>query len=353
MKNKKVGFTLSEVLVSVVIIGVIMAISVNSIKIVKASYTSLAYFAFQNVQNMVGVLNSGDSPYGKLKDKDDEELPSMIAQCRNSKGKVVQVLKSDKEYEGYGIANCSSRQNVTGEAKNLFCKSLLSIANISGKTNCENLASVEMKGNEPAIANLDYNKPSFIATNGQRYYISQWTMNPNVSSDFGFRLIAVDLNGTSKPNKMGNDRSSLPPDIVTFMVLDNGEVLPLGVAADNIYLANGRVIMYLNSKVKGYYYTFNESRTENVAPDCTTKIKGVAQKTCNYAVVPLKNEKGTSFFSYRQAYCTATGDEDVAYKNYCVGIGQSELCPPSDDEHVFDLCLPSNVKPMFRYNFRT
>ena len=39
MKNNKKGFTLGEVLVCVAIIGVIMAISVQSIKIVKSSYT--------------------------------------------------------------------------------------------------------------------------------------------------------------------------------------------------------------------------------------------------------------------------------------------------------------------------
>ncbi len=351
MKNKKFGFTLSEVLVSIVIIGVIMAISVNSIKIVKASYTSLAYFAFNNVQNMVGVLNSGDSPYGKLKDTDDTELPSMIAQCRNSRGQIIQILKSDSEYEGYGIKNCSSRASDSGEQKNLFCKSLVSISNTAGKTNCENLASVEMNGTEPVISNLDYDNPNFITTNGQRFYISEWTMNPNVSNDYGFRLIAVDLNATSRPNKMDHDGTGTPPDIVTFMVLDNGEVLPLGVAADNINLPSGRVIMYLNSKVKGYYYTYKEDRTENVAPECTKVIGGVAQRTCNYAIVPLQNDQGTSFFSYREAYCKATGDSSIAYENYCRDIQPSDLCPPSNSEHVFDLCRTTNVKPMFRYNF--
>lgn len=351
MKNKKFGFTLSEVLVSVAIIGVIMAISVNSIKIVKASYTSLTYFAFKNVQNMVGIVNSGDSPYGKLKDKDDTELPSMIAQCKNSKGQVVQILKSDSEYEGYGIKSCSSRAADSGEEKNLFCKSLIAISNTSGKTNCENLASVEMKGTEPVISNIDYSKPNFVTTNGQRFYISKWMSNASVSSDYGFRLIAVDLNGTSRPNKMEPDGTGTPPDIVTFMVLDNGEVLPLGIAADNINLPNGRVIMYLNSKVKGYYYTYDPNRTINVASECTKKINGNTQKTCNYAIVPLQNEDGTSFFSYREAYCKATGDRSIAYENYCKDITPSTLCPPSNSSQVFDLCLTTNIKPMFRYNF--
>lgn len=352
MRSNKLGFTLSEVLVSVVVIGVIMAIAVNSIKVVKASYTSLAYFAFNNVQNMVGILYSGDSHDGKLKDNDDNELPSVVTQCKNSKGQVIQVLKSDSEYEVEDIPTCSSRGTEAATNENLFCKSLAAISNTSGKINCDNLSSIEMNGTEPAISSLDYDNPSFITTNGQRFYISEWSKNSNVSNNYGFRLIAVDLNGTSKPNRIEVNNTGTPPDIVTFMVLDNGEVLPLGVAADNINLASGRVIMYLNSKVKGYYYTYNESRTENVAPECTKVIKGETQQTCNYAIVPLTNEKGTSFFSYRQAYCLASGDREIVYENYCKDIPPSELCPPSTDSHVFDLCTPTNVKPMFRYNFR-
>ncbi len=62
MKNKKIAFTLSELLVCMTIIGVIMALSANTIKIVKASYTSLSYFAFKNLQDAVGTLYSGSAP---------------------------------------------------------------------------------------------------------------------------------------------------------------------------------------------------------------------------------------------------------------------------------------------------
>lgn len=378
MRSNKLGFTLSEVLVSVVVIGVIMAIAVNSIKVVKASYTSLAYFAFNNVQNMVGALYSANDTgveYDVIEKENDDgskekqvsirniykihlidengnELPSIVTQCKNTKGQVIQVLKSDSEYEVEGIPSCSSRGTGTDTEQNLFCKSLAAISNTSGRINCDNLSSIEMNGTEPAISSLDYDNPSFITTNGQRFYISEWKKDFNVSSDYGFRLVAVDLNGTSRPNRIEVNNTGTPPDIVTFMVIDNGEVFPIGVAADNINLPSGRVITYLNSKVKGYYYTYNENRTENVAPECTKVINGVKQQTCNYAIVPLTNEKGTSFFSYRQAYCLASGDRGITYENYCKDIPPSELCPPSTDSHVFDLCLTTNVKPMFRYNFR-
>lgn len=442
MKNRRNGFTLGEVLIAVTVIGVIMAIAVNSIKIVKASYTSLTYFAFNNVKAMIGVLFTGpetgtestvvkvdaegnlvksqvnpkeckDESDGHcvyyltktynnlLKDSEDQPIPSMVTQCRadrlNRDGVIVQVFKSDNSSEDYyyrnHITDCSRRSSFdTGNNTN-FCKSLAAISNTSGEVNCESLASSAFDGTEPAIVDLDIDNPNFIATNGQRYYISNWDFNAGVSDQYGYRLIAVDLNGTNKPNKLTADGSSLPPDIVTFMVMDNGEVLPLGVAADNIRLANGRVVQYLNSKVKGYYYSYYQDGAKGedgsvgapeviprddsvIAPECImtkTKEDGSKEKikTCNYAVVYLSNEKpqeitsGTgsssdqseakkvSFFSYREAYCNALGKNGTtAYEDYCSDVTVSEYCPPTDSSKAFDLCLATTVKPMFRYNFK-
>ena len=43
----------------------------------------------------------------------------------------------------------------------------------------------------------------------------------------------MDLNGKGGPNKT-YDGSGVPSDIVSFLVLDNGDVYPLGLAADNL-----------------------------------------------------------------------------------------------------------------------
>jgi len=378
IRNKK-GFTLGEVLVCIMIIGIIMALAVNSIRIVRSSYTSLTYFAFNNIQSMIGVLYSGGTVGTKvtrdnntkqiikvdevftdsLMDKDGNRLPSMVAQCRRPDGMVIQVLKSDREYENnIGIPNCSDRVNSNKEARNLFCNSMVSIANTSGKTDCDNLSTPEYDI-EPYISDLDYNNPNFITTNGQRFYISKWTFNENVSTTYGYRLVAIDLNGKSGPNKSDAESSVQPQDIVTFLVLDNGEVFPLGVAADNKIVGERR-IQYLNSKVKGYYYSDDPQRTESIPQECTLKTKDGSMRVCNYAVVYLHNDKYTeegsdkkvSFFSYREAYCNAIGDKYNAYENYCTGINPSEFCPPSTNDKTFDLCLPYNVKPLFRFNFR-
>lgn len=354
MKNNKKGFTLGEVLVCVAIIGVIMAISVQSIKIVKSSYTSLAYFSFNTIKLMTAELYAGDLPNGKLKDADGNTLPSAITKCKRSDGTIVNAIKPDNEpAQNSEIPFCSQLGQQGGSQTNVFCNSLVAMSNTVGETNCDNFASSAMNNStqEPYIADYDYDNPNFIATNGQRYYITGWAFNSDVSPEFGYRLIGVDLNGKSAPNMTDTESTSRPPDIVTFMVMDNGEVYPLGVAADNLLQADNRIVMYLNSKAKGYYYSYYPDRTEGIPQECFLQTKDGVKQTCNYAVVYLQNDEGTSFFSYREAYCKALGGKSSSYENYCLGITPSELCPPSSNDKRFDLCQVENVKPMFRYNF--
>ena len=46
MKNKKFGFTLGEVLICIMIVGIIMAVATRTIKMIKASYTALTYHEY-------------------------------------------------------------------------------------------------------------------------------------------------------------------------------------------------------------------------------------------------------------------------------------------------------------------
>ncbi len=354
MKNKRKGFTLAEVLICVVIIGFIITMSMTSLKIIRTSYTSLTYFAFKNIQDMVGELYSGSVPLEDLLDEHDSKIHYPVTKCikSNPNGRViVSVLESDNEHgeNMQGLPLCSERVNIRNNPSNIFCHALAAIVNTSGTVNCDNLQSVAFNNSnhEPYIPNLNKDMPNFRATNGQIYYISQWDFNPGVSNTYGYRLIAVDLNSTSRPNIYDEDGiSQNVPDIVTFMVLDNGEVFPLGVAADNVTNSEGKRFQYLTSQVKGYYYSYDKDRTDSVPSECTK------WGTCNFAVVPLKNESGSSFFSYRQAYCTAIGNRNNEYANYCAGIAPSELCPPSSADQSFDMCRVENIKPMFRYNFK-
>ena len=425
MKKDKKGFTLAEVMLSMMIIGVIMALSVGSIKSVKSSYTTLAYFAHRNIVDMVGVLFAGalttldkekipcdygtDYAWGKTcshktkdghgyyyREKADQKtidqlnydgvyLQPVVTYCklnnenRPGYGKIVSVLKADKE-QFTSLSDCDLRANGFGETDyNLFCKSLVGLTNNSGKHGCGEasgkpaLFDVEMgvlpydsERAEPRLKDIDENfdKPNFTLTNGMRVYVSKWTYDSlNVSPDYGFRLIGVDLNGKGSPNK-SYDGSGVPSDLVTFLVLDNGEVYPLGLAADNLVDKKGRNIQYINAKVKGYQ--FNDKKadgtrwTRSTTPsECTTS--SLAQKyKCNLGVVSLKNPNKVvsgqqlSSFTYRQALCTAK--ENVTYENYCknteaLTMAQDVNCPPSTEDGAYDSCRVETIKPVFRYNF--
>ena len=56
MKKNKSGFTLTEVLMVIVIVGFILAMTVHTFNSLRASYTSLSYFTYKNVGLMVRTL---------------------------------------------------------------------------------------------------------------------------------------------------------------------------------------------------------------------------------------------------------------------------------------------------------
>ncbi len=410
MKINKKGFTLSEVLVCITIIGVIMALSMNSIRIVKASYTALTYFAFNNLQNMVGTIYSGRNAYttaesqmvtvkkkdenGNIVDTQEKQIkttggglemlihpvctessidsckiPQAFDYCRKPNGTIITVLKNDIEYENRkNIPSCSARSSTDSatSADSIFCLSVASIANINGKPKCKtatDLFNVNTSGSEPYIDNLPTGKreklgstQNFTTSNGQRFFISKWAKSNSVSSEYGFRLVAIDLNGKSNPNKYVATET-MAPDYVTFLVLDNGEVFPLGVAADNLPRGGDRTVIYLNSQVKGYYFdTYNPEGRKNVPAECL-KLNEDGKQMCNFAVVPVEraisSEKKVNFMSYREAYCLSHDHNSLAYTGYCPsGYSKSQYCPPSSNAQRFDQCRVENVKPAFRYNFK-
>ncbi len=446
MKKYKSGFTLAEILLSMTIIGVIMALSVGSIKSVKSSYTTLAYFAHKNVVDMVGILYGGTmtssdrtrrtgnannvtangTTYHFIKQIDsdaatngyyigqgkqcskyengqcvyytnqvlgvdqlkygNEALQPMVTQCKindaNHKGygKLVNVLKNDKElYAASGLCG-ADRASASGSSQNLFCKSLIALTNNSGSNHCTLYKSAIQTGaSEPSFTNLNPANPNFTLTNGMRVYISEWNFDAsNISSIYGYRLIGVDLNGKTGPNRE-YDGSKTPADIVTFLVLDNGEVYPLGIAADNLVDKKNKTLQYLNARVKGYYFNYYKRETCSGSGDsasCTKERITTSDRStipseclsssladkfkCNFGVVPIQNSrkvvngKNITSFSYRDAICTAKNASDLEYSSYCSGYTKSTYCPPttmSKNDGAFDMCKAETVKPVFRFNF--
>ncbi|MBQ4123304.1 prepilin-type N-terminal cleavage/methylation domain-containing protein [bacterium] len=366
MKKNKLGFTLTEVLLVLVVTGVILAISVNALKSIKMSYTPLSYYANKNVELITRTLFLGDY-------SSDNTVT-----CRTNTGSIVTILKPDGVGNVNGTPLCSSLYSASssGGAGNKICNTMLGFVNIAGAKNCDDLYSVAFDAahnNEPYISDIsDSKRPTFTATNGQRYYLSSSTFSSNVSSDIGFRVLAVDLNGSRKPNTHSPEHKS-PPDIVSFLIMDNGDVYPLGVLADNLSVElNAEQVMnvrYLASSIKGY------CRRGISRDDCAGVISDTA-----YVPVECKDssnpdiskcgfiDKSTSLISYRQAKCATSGlantNTKISYPNYCQPVIDACIldnsheycnylfrCPPSPYSARYDACKTENVKPIFRFNF--
>lgn len=341
LQHKK-GFTLSEILVVMLIIGVIMAFSIQSIMVVKHSYSSLAFFAFKNLQIVVRDLYGGQTAKNTA-----EEAGIMLCKLNNDRN--VHVLKPDSSEE-IGLKKCSELPVGSSGGQSVFCNLITKLVNTSGRINCTNLYNAsDGSGADPKITNLNVNNPNFVTTNGQRYYLTSRTFSQSVSKDYGYRLIAIDLNGKSKPNIAEKEKGKLPPDIVTFMIMDNGEVYPLGVAADNYKINAERTAQYISARAKGYYYSNDPGRT-GVPDVCFVKKKSGKQQTCNFGVVPIPGSNKQKIYGYREAYCYTTGNKKPVYEQYCYNILPNSLCPPSADEKKFDACHVETIKPLFRFN---
>lgn len=482
IKKQKRGFTLGEVLLCVVIVGLVMALASHAIRIVKTSYASLTYFTFKNLKDMVGVIYSDQTAYTEAQtdsngniihnffdyrgqqitnssaygsDDDSEKAKTRVTTKYNDSGgrvggfeqlgdgkgrkiaspvtnctydetingikmySILSVLRNDKEYHsvqdgtsgsdstyasiagdtysesGATIRNsrkCTSRTAGTDNNPVLFCQALAGVINISGESRCSYNdlfdSTYVSAANAPFITSIPANKkPTFITTNGQAFYISKWARNTNISDKYGYRVIAVDLNGKSGPNKIDVGSASYtnsPPDIIQFVVLDNGQVYPVGLAANNMEIG-GKKINYITAQIKGYYFSNSSTRDEVNIPDECLKLKLQYKKTAEfdsatnstsykYEVTNNDSEKlkacdfgrvsiqkavsgagatnSTTFLPYREAYCMVNKAYGVEFLNYCNSYNQTPLCPPSSNTSMFDECRIVTVKPMFRFNFK-
>ena len=369
MRKNKFGFTLGEVLVSLAVVGIIMALAAHTIKLAKSSYTAVTYHAFNNVNMIVGELKTGERI---ALNKSKERLPLALMQCRTSmSGGTTTILAPD--YRSYAAPLCFEAGNPSanggsGTADMLFCQNTIYFANTKGTTRCEYKDHLDVEFdssmNEPKIKKesmtAKWATPNFVAMNGYRYYFSKWYYMPEVSDTYGFRIVAVDVNGTNGPNTTEYDaKTEILPDIVQFLVLDNGEVYPIGPAGSNLKVKD-KIVTYLNTRIKGYNYRHDDTRTENVSSSCLQRnADGSMSRTCNFAVLYLQLSASESFFSYKEALCGAyEGTESLTYTEYCkdssgnIKYPKSELCPPSSHEKRVDECNVKIIKPVFRYNFK-
>ena len=146
-------------------------------------------------------------------------------------------------YDGTGT-DTPFCQLLTAQLNTIFsaneCKSFISSVN----TNLYSSSNVKKKGaeflkafasDETKDSNIEEIEPSFVAANGQRFYISSVVTANSMHKAFGeekqrksYRFVVVDLNGSAGPNSQFRTHSKLP-DLVLFAITANGDVIPLGL----------------------------------------------------------------------------------------------------------------------------
>lgn len=188
----------------------------------------------------------------------------------------------------------------------LFCKSLVKNLNTVGDaTGCSKFYSGTFNLPYAGMVDADIDNPSFKVSNGQRFYVSERIPGPPA-----YRVISVDLNGESRPNKFDKD-------IIPFVMYDTGEVVPIGAPINDKD--------YLTTYVKPY-----NINTGNATNDF------------------VKDGSGNSVMTFRDGFCrSGSGEANKSAANanqYCSSapiIAVDPACVPGTT-----FCKMNLIKPM-------
>ena len=183
-------------------------------------------------------------------------------------------------------------------------------------------------------------EPSFIAANGQRFYISS-TVTANLMHQVAgneaqrktYRFVVVDLNGAAGPNSQFKTGGKFP-DLVLFAITTKGDVIPLGLP--EFYKT------YINAIVQ--YPEFLNKRD----PHDSTKFLRNLQRESDYMTLSdaKKHAWGPGIGQvdgviYSQAY---SADEPLSYSslfyynaNMCKGGNNKCVSSGANDTYVDDL----------------
>lgn len=228
--NKKNAFTLTEVLICIVIVGFLSAFAIDSL--IKAQDRSLRY--------------KYSSLYTNLSEAHYNALIT----------KYIAPAGSD-----YDTGDPFDSSLIEGRGADVLCRKLVEyIDTFAEDCSASNLV-------DPAAEDFT-DTLKFVAQNGMKFYISdKQTIDPGDDFDpIYFYLVYVDLNGDKGPNILDNNPNvTEPPDIVGFALVDNGYVTPLGLPeVDTRYMMTRLIYIDNNKQVykepsQAYYITKNEA----------------------------------------------------------------------------------------------
>lgn len=197
MKNTNRAFTLAEVMVTLVILGVLAAILMPIVKDMYPDKNKVMFRkAYYVVERMV---------YEMVNDED--LYPS--TEGKSGLDNTVSVTYLGATFGG----------NTTETAKPKFCKLF------AAKVNVLDLDAINCDGEHslPFQEGKDYVEPSFSTTDGVSYYMPYASEFPE--DDSSLPNLYIDVNGKQAPNCEYDSDSCINPDIFGLYVLVDGRIL--------------------------------------------------------------------------------------------------------------------------------
>ncbi|MGN0014479.1 MAG: type II secretion system protein [Candidatus Gastranaerophilaceae bacterium] len=282
---KRSAFTLREVLLVILIVGIISVLSLQTLQAQKTKFAFSCYHFYRDLKIAVGhmaaatyggSLNSFSCESALDKDEDGTAYKACVAAGISAVGGG-----GNADILDYRLGNnfCIGLSQYLGTASTIACSA----------GNLNNATLTNIYGNIGSGM-----APSFKLMNKYLVYVSDRVAG---SSTHGtYRIISVDFNGSSNPNKTG-------VDIISFAIFDNGEVLPLGIAADS----NN----YFSAVIK----------VRNILPMPASKKDDVLRALRHPAAIIFSSDKKP--LTFRQAYCDVYGSSDN-YADFCNGISFDE-----------------------------
>lgn len=278
MSTKRNGFTFAEIFITLLVIGVITVLSIQAVATKKTNFAFTCYHFLRDLKITAGHMATstvGGSLGSYSCDRAlDSDNPDDYTQCMaaGQSGSSENTFLLDYK---------------TGKG---FCQGLATTMASASAIKCDNLYNATLSSIYGSINSSS--EPNFTLINKYLIYISDRVASGSTKP---YRIVTADLNGHSQPNKTGED-------IISFAVFDNGEVLPLGNAAQDTKYFMGVI------KVKNILQRSAESST-----------KAVQSMLHPMALVKKANKKNLTF---KEAYCWTYGSSEND-PSYCTGYSSS------------------------------
>lgn len=273
---KKTGFTLSEVLIVLVITGIIAVLSIQTVITQKTNYAFSNYYLYRDLKIAIGHMASS-SHSGNLNsfscDKARDITDAAAAETAYKACLAAGKTGSTHTY----LLNYKSNEG--------FCLGLSRYLGTASPVNTSSFNNASLSDVYGNMSNIN-----FKLLNKSFVYISE---KSNTGDGKNYRIITIDSNGKSGPNKNGED-------IISFVVYDNGEVLPVGEPAENY-----KKFMTI---VKMTDISFKETLSSE------TEINKFIEYLKYHPAIILKKDKKP--LSFKDGYCRAYGSS-TNDSNYC------------------------------------